>query len=291
MERLLASKVLLVLALTTASIATASAQSLNKQAIQQQLEHKVVLLRGRYVCPSARPTPCSLVFDRQGKLQSSARVAPFFLGAVYIDRVQFSGHSLVLLAHGAAILRTSKTNPPQFKAFILDHRMLQIRIASDASQPSELKKVLRTIFASNVPQVLNAEPPQQRKADLATLPLLTQESKAKASHELQQAIWPTIHPLQAILKKGITRPKAIYKPEPRYTDLARHDNVHGICELEFIINTQGFPQNIRVIRSLPDGLDERAIAAVSQYRFRPSKTVNGKPVPVGMIVDVDFHLH
>ena len=46
---------------------------------------------------------------------------------------------------------------------------------------------------------------------------------------------------------------------------------------------------MRVIRALGMGLDEKALQAVRGYRFKPG-TKDGKPVPVTIIYEVDFHL-
>jgi protein TonB len=50
------------------------------------------------------------------------------------------------------------------------------------------------------------------------------------------------------------------------------------------------PQNVHVERALGMGLDEKAIEAVRQYRFRPAMK-NGVPVPVEIKVEVNFRLY
>lgn len=269
-------------------IYAATPQPLNQQAIRHQLEHKFFLLRGRYVCPKPEES-CTLVFNQQGQLQDKARIAPFSLSSIYVEKVVFSGQDLVLDAYGATIIRVSKSGLANIRKSPLLDTKVKLQIPIDASKPSALQDALHTIFAGNIQQVLNAEPPKKREADIASLPLLPHERPRKAARELKQVIGPAVHDLNISRQKGITPPVPIYSPEPRFTEQARADNVQGICRLMLIVNAQGFPQNIRVIRSLPDGLDESAIDAVSQYRFRPS-TANGKPVPVRMVVEVDFHL-
>ena len=51
-----------------------------------------------------------------------------------------------------------------------------------------------------------------------------------------------------------------------------------------------YPQNPRVIRSLGMGLDEKALGAVRQYRFKPALK-DGKPVAVRITVSVNFRLY
>jgi outer membrane biosynthesis protein TonB len=51
----------------------------------------------------------------------------------------------------------------------------------------------------------------------------------------------------------------------------------------------GCPQNVHVLRGVGMGLDERAIAAVKQYKFKPAMQ-GGRPVAVELNVEVDFQI-
>ncbi len=55
-----------------------------------------------------------------------------------------------------------------------------------------------------------------------------------------------------------------------------------------IVGKDGHTYNIRVGQSLGMGLDEKAIEAVSRWRFKPA-TLNGQPVATQIAVEVDFH--
>jgi len=57
-----------------------------------------------------------------------------------------------------------------------------------------------------------------------------------------------------------------------------------------IVAPDGAPQHIQVVRSLGTGLDEKAVEAVSKYRFKPAM-LNGKPVPVRITDEVNFRLY
>jgi TonB family protein len=60
--------------------------------------------------------------------------------------------------------------------------------------------------------------------------------------------------------------------------------------LQLVVDADGLPRDIQVTRSLGMGLDEKAIEAVSKWRFEPARK-NGQPVPVLIHVEVDFALH
>jgi protein TonB len=77
---------------------------------------------------------------------------------------------------------------------------------------------------------------------------------------------------------------------PKYTDDALMRKIQGTVELELVVTKDGLPSQMRVRRSLdPGGLDERAIAAVSGWRFEPGRLA-GKPVDVVVTVFLDFRI-
>ena len=89
---------------------------------------------------------------------------------------------------------------------------------------------------------------------------------------------------------GVTQPRAIYDPDPDYSEAARKAKYQGSVVLWLVVGTDGLPHNLRVQRSLGMGLGEKAIAAVSTWRFQPA-TLNGKPVAVEINVQVSFRLY
>lgn len=89
---------------------------------------------------------------------------------------------------------------------------------------------------------------------------------------------------------GVSAPAVIHSVQPEFTNEARQANFQGTVALQLIVDASGTPQNIHVTRHLGMGLDEKAIEAVRQYRFRPAM-YQGHPVAVQIVVDVEFHLH
>ena len=91
-------------------------------------------------------------------------------------------------------------------------------------------------------------------------------------------------------RNGVTVPEAIYSPEPSFSDEARKAKFQGMVTLMVVVGKDGRPYDIRVRQSLGMGLDEKAIEAVRNWRFRPA-TMNGQPVATQIAVQVDFHLY
>ena len=56
---------------------------------------------------------------------------------------------------------------------------------------------------------------------------------------------------------------------------------------EAVIDEQGRVTDVRLLRGLPMGLDQEALAAVRQWRFTPA-TLQGKPVKVYFSLTVSF---
>ena len=89
---------------------------------------------------------------------------------------------------------------------------------------------------------------------------------------------------------GVSAPMVIHSVEPEFTPEARAAGFQGSVQIELIVDSQGNPQNVHVIRHLGMGLDQKAEQAVRQYRFKPAM-YQGHPVAVQLIIDVAFHLH
>ncbi len=89
---------------------------------------------------------------------------------------------------------------------------------------------------------------------------------------------------------GVSAPRAIYSPDPEYSEEARKVKHMGTVVLWLVVGPDGKPRDIRVARTLGLGLDEKAIEAVKTWRFEPAYK-DGKPVAVQVNVEVNFHLY
>jgi TonB family protein len=91
------------------------------------------------------------------------------------------------------------------------------------------------------------------------------------------------------LHGAFTAPKVIYEVDPEFSEEARRAKHYGTVILVVDVDTTGRAVNVRVARSLGLGLDEKAVEAVSRWRFRPGMR-SGKPVTVPATIEVNFHL-
>ena len=89
---------------------------------------------------------------------------------------------------------------------------------------------------------------------------------------------------------GVSAPQLLHSVQPDFTEDARRQNYQGSVSIKLIVDSQGNPQDVRLMSHLGMGLDEKAVEAVKQYKFRPAM-YQGHPVSVQIVIDVDFHLH
>jgi protein TonB len=88
---------------------------------------------------------------------------------------------------------------------------------------------------------------------------------------------------------GVTVPVAIVRPEPEYSEEARKAKWSGAVTVSLIVDANGMPTDIHVVKTLGLGLDQKAIEAIQKWRFKPG-TKDGKPVPVFATIEVNFRL-
>lgn len=88
---------------------------------------------------------------------------------------------------------------------------------------------------------------------------------------------------------GVSEPIPIYKPEPPYSEEARKAKFQGVVVLSIVVDSQGNVSDVRLVRRLGLGLDEKAVETVRTWKFKPA-TRNSMPVPVRVMVEVTFRL-
>jgi periplasmic protein TonB len=101
--------------------------------------------------------------------------------------------------------------------------------------------------------------------------------------------------------KEVTAPKLLYSVSPEFSEQSRKRKLTGATTVKFIVNADGTVRDPHVTKSAADrftnnkdraaaaSLDEKALQAVSQYRFEPAR-FQGKPVPCWLTAEVDFQV-
>jgi len=84
-------------------------------------------------------------------------------------------------------------------------------------------------------------------------------------------------------------PIVIQKVEPEYTQQAQDAKLQGTVTLVVVVDSDGKANNITLRRALGLGLDEKAIEAVRQWRFKPALK-DGKLIAAYATIMVEFRL-
>ena len=88
---------------------------------------------------------------------------------------------------------------------------------------------------------------------------------------------------------GVEPPRLLREVKANYTDEARRANIEGEVQLEIVVRRDGTVGEVKIIRGLGGGLNDRAVQAVRQWRFAAGR-MKGAPVDVVVEVGVEFRL-
>ncbi|MFQ5777896.1 MAG: TonB family protein [Terriglobia bacterium] len=88
---------------------------------------------------------------------------------------------------------------------------------------------------------------------------------------------------------ALEAPLPVKKVDPGYPSAARRGGVEGTVFLYGIIRADGTVEDVHVVRSLHESLDQRSIAAFRRWRFEPGRK-NGTPIRLEVVVEIPFRL-
>lgn len=114
--------------------------------------------------------------------------------------------------------------------------------------------------------------------------------RAHSTEELPAPLGPDGQPLPPLrVGKTVHRPEIVGQVTPWYTEEAREARVAGTVIVESIIDREGCVRNAKVLKGLPYGLDDSALAAVKNWTFLPA-TLDGKPVKVYYVLTINYQV-
>jgi TonB family protein len=123
-----------------------------------------------------------------------------------------------------------------------------------------------------------------RMRRLALLFLLALFAPALFAAQAPEAGGPPYH-----VGGNVKAPVVIQRVEPVYPAEARANRVSGIVIVDAVIDRNGDVRDISVLKPLPFGLDQAAVDAVKQWKFKPG-TLDGQPVEVIFNLTINFRL-
>lgn len=267
----------LVLLITHVSFAQTPDTKTIEAELRQSYEQKLLSLRN----PKFGKT---LIFDPAGTLISQATAGPWSTcGLLRVRRVKVSRQEVEIEGKRVILaLRSDEKDQPAAPKRVqvipvLTGDDIRIHIHIAAADRDEIIKTLARIFQGG--RLLDRVSAywKPRTNDSAT-PSDTVFGELEGGRPVYR------------VKAGVVEPpRAIYSPEPEFTEAARRSRTQGTAQLSVIINEAGFPEVLEIVGALGEGLDIQALSTVAKWRFHPA-TREDKPVAVVVIVEVTFHL-
>jgi TonB family protein len=127
----------------------------------------------------------------------------------------------------------------------------------------------------------------------ATLPAVGQQPSTPTPESNPPSVQPEAAPapdkLMHIGDRHVQKPIVISSVPPQFSEEAKHAKYSGHVLVYLFVDKEGNPTHVRVVKSEGMGLDEKAVEAVRQYKFKPA-TFMGQPVTVDLYVDVNFQI-
>jgi len=100
---------------------------------------------------------------------------------------------------------------------------------------------------------------------------------------------PKVAVTRVRVSAGVTQGMKVHDVQPQYPQMAKIARVQGPVVLAAVIGKDGTIQNLRVVSTASPLLNQAAVEAVKQWRYRPY-ILNGEPVDVDTTITVNFTL-
>jgi TonB family protein len=273
-----------------------------EQELSSALANRILILRNYY-------TDAQLTFDSNGQpVSKTTRGFGPSDGRIYVQRVQLEPGKLTL--SGTCPLDVFEPRSQEWQvAPTATTVSIEMLLPAGEAVKAGVPHVINTVFLkkSEVAEV-ECTAAEQQEFIQEWQDHLNHPNPKKAPKLPDATALGDLHPFclpggDRVYRvgRGITAPRAKYAPDPKYSDGARNARLQGTTVLLAIVTPEGKPTAISIQRSLGVGLtdklrpfgyqlDQRAVEAVSQWKFDPA-TFQGKPIAVVINVEVNFRLY
>lgn len=234
----------------------------------------------------AFPQGEKLKYDERGGLLHAHPGIWTVDGLVLVESWDLKDKELRIRAWRMAAIYDPKSQKPVFRKY-KDEVELRVPYVDDV----QVESALRKIFILQPEKLSPNVPVAWRKVLEKEIEPGTTATKSTEPREdpLKRKCQP---PENGVYKmcESITAPIPQYRPEPEYNPFAKKYSVQGTVTLTGVVDEKGHMRDLQIDKALGAGLDEQALDAVSKWKFKPSRK-DGTPVPVQIMIDIEFHLY
>jgi TonB family protein len=257
--------------------AIAAGEDLRAQ-IKEQYVNKVLYLRHPFVSESQE-------YDSAGKNLTVADEGPWWLyGRILVTKVAIDRDKVRVEGKRAAFKSDGRACGKGCLPYAAGTNVtVTIRLTGPVSSTSDIDIALGRAFALTPQDILNSVPSYWREYVAQTVAPDFKKDAAQSEGSQGEEIFKSKDP-------GVTMPKALYSPEPEFSEIARRERFQGVVSLNVVIDKTGRVSRASIAHAAGLGLDEQAVRTVRTWRFNPAQR-NGKPVAVSVYIEVAFHLY
>jgi TonB family protein len=289
-----------------------------QQHLRDQYQGKILLLRGFYAADK-------LQYDAAGALVNSASPGDWTTdGVVLLNEIQVSGSHLTVKARRLLVSASQGSfqflaeNPKkQKKSTALK---VEVDLGTLDRSPEQADAAMSKIFLTSQDDFATLVPDYWKvcvadglggknkncrfSPEVAAIPGIASQVRGEpltdasngsgSSPATPESSWVKSADFTSggmtRIGHGVSPPRAIYSPEPQFAEPARAAKYEGVLTLMLVVEKDGLPTHVHVVRPLGCGLDLKGVQAVRNWRFRPAEK-DGQPVRVEIAVEVNFHLY
>jgi len=261
---------LVALVIVLATQQTIVAQESPKDAVVDAASQMV----GRALFLRCFCTEDNLSFDAEGHVTGLAKATDWTLAGVNVLKVERKAPGVVEL-DGVRVAMRFAPDRREFDRHAQNDEKMKI-VMTDTGNVAAFERALKNVFATGIDRPLQESMPEfwQHYFD----PGRAWPQDALTGQTIESIPAPTATASVAALT---------HRGEASYTSEAAHDRVAGQVRLRLVVDAAGVPRRIAVMQPIGYGLDEKAVEAVSKWRFTPAMD-KGKAVNSAVSLDEEF---
>ena len=270
-----------ILALSQGITSSAFCQNTNVKAeLKQRLKNKILVIQGWY-------QDNDLTYDSSGAVIGAPQRGSWSESAVRIRSIKVHRKDFVLTGSRGGFAYDSKVN--KFVPRIAEKREVTITVQADPATltSKNLDTLENAIFA---PEAKIDDMPQYWRDFMAHGEQDAKENPADSGKsETIEGLQSNSQPVFRVGNR-VSPPRILNHFNPDFSEVARATKSQGTVLVRAVIDDQGVPTQLKIVKALGMGLDDAAVDCVQQWRFAPAKR-DDKPVAVRVDIEVSFKLY